>query len=110
MRLSEKLAFCSGTKDSLVPNSPVFTETHSGSPVRLSRYTWPAEPILSPSCSYTSAPERLRMSFCVIAHGGGDGGKIRGGARRGGPGGATACRRRRRTAPRPDKRHRGRRR
>lgn len=42
-------ASATGTKVSFVPNSPVLTVTHSGRPLWSSRYTWPAEPIFSPS-------------------------------------------------------------
>lgn len=40
-----------GTKDSLVPNRPVFTLTHSGWPVTSSRNTCLASPIFVPLVS-----------------------------------------------------------
>lgn len=51
MRSPPTSARCSGMNDCLVPNSPVFTASHSGSPFSASRYTSSVEPILPPSAS-----------------------------------------------------------
>src|SRR5690606_21450212 len=46
-------------------NIPVRTVTHSGSPVRSLRKTWPTLPTCRPSASMTSQPNRLRISVCI---------------------------------------------
>src|SRR6476620_1026895 len=52
------VAALSGTKDSLVPNHPVFTVTQLGCPVSLSVYTWPTWPISLPSVPMTTLSSR----------------------------------------------------
>ncbi len=56
----------SGTNDSLMPNRPVFTLTHSGVPVASSRNTCFASPILAPSASYTGCSNSVSICSSVI--------------------------------------------
>ena len=54
-----------GTKLTFVPNRPVFTATHSGSPLLRSRYTSSIVPILSPSRSTSVRPRQVSTSWMV---------------------------------------------
>src|SRR5690349_17301161 len=56
----------SGAKLSFVPNKPVLMVTHSGWPVRSSRYTWPTLPSLAPSASTAVRPSMFCRSWVVV--------------------------------------------
>src|SRR6476620_7474609 len=64
------VAASNGTNDSLSPNQPVLTVTQFGSPVSLSRYTWPTLPMFSPSmpstvlCRNTSGSKFAAVIVC----------------------------------------------